>query len=82
MSVLFSFVRLLTVVKLLSVPMQLHISICLEPPCKKCSSQWGEVKETNNLHGVGLYCKKCGEWFKWIRNGETLNAEIKVEKST
>jgi hypothetical protein len=40
----------------------------------------GELRG-NPVHAVGLYCKNCGEWLKWVGNGEKLKAVIKVERS-
>jgi hypothetical protein len=61
--------------------MKKQISIHLEVPCNKCQSEWGELRETNNIHPAGLYCKNCSLWLKWVGNGEEFKAIIKVRTS-
>ena len=31
--------------------------------CRECGSE-SFFTEPNNMH-IGIYCKKCGAWFKW-----------------
>lgn len=37
--------------------------------CKKCNSNIFYAKEkimTNGNKHIGLYCKNCNKWYKWI----------------
>lgn len=61
--------------------MEIQLSILLRSPCKKCQNKWGELRETNQVHAAGIYCKNCGTLSKWVGNGEQLDAVITVGKA-
>jgi len=41
--------------------------------CKKCNNDVFYTRKKNMVNGffhIGLYCKKCNKWYKWISKYE------------
>jgi hypothetical protein len=44
--------------------------------CKKCDNDKFYIKTKLMINGnyhIGLYCKNCDRWFKWISKTEFMN---------
>lgn len=51
--------------------------------CKKCDNDKFYIKTKLMINGnyhIGLYCKNCDRWFKWISKTEFLNLKKDLKK--
>lgn len=46
--------------------------------CKKCGSTNLEVRKSGPH--IGLYCKDCGAWNRWLKKEETIPVQEKTEE--